>query len=129
MLKEKRAKNKISCKTKPQINVIRMQRIRMHNTRTYVTPYKTIFTIFYSIQRKMRLVGLQNVPRPFVVNEYSSQKIGYRIMTFSESAGFSCCRKLTFYGYNFRLDIKIFRTVHQGRDKSRNTTRALDTEY
>ena len=76
----------------------------------------------------MCLVGSQNVSRTNV-KEYSCQKLLTKLRRFSKSAEFSCCTKLILYGYHFRLDFKIFRIADQGRDKSCNTTRALDAEY
>ena len=101
----------------------------MHNIRTCTTAYALILTIYCSIQLKICLVGPQNVLGPFIINEYSSQKIVYRTKTFSGSARFNCCTKLILYGYHFRLDLKIFRAIDQRKDKSLHTARLLDAEY
>ena len=52
-----------------------------------------------------------------------------KLRRFSGSAGFSCCRKLILYGYHFRMDLKICRTVDQGRDKSCDAALANDAGY
>ena len=83
LLRGKRTKNKISYKTTPYSNVIRMQRTLMHKIRTYITAYATISTIYCSVQRKMGIVGPQKVLGLFTFYDYSSQKIGCKIKTFS----------------------------------------------
>ena len=97
--------------------------------REWTTSYATILTIYCCVQRKICLIGQQNVPRPFIVIEYSSQKIGCKIKTFVGICWVICCTKLILFGYHSRKDLKIFRTVDQGRDKSLDTARAIDVEY
>ena len=58
-----------------------------------------------------------------------AKKLVAKLRRFSNFAGFSCCTKLTLSGYHFRMDLKIFRTVDQRRDKSRDIARALDAEH
>ena len=96
--------------------------------RTYTTPHAKILPFYCSIQLKKCLVGLQNVPMN-VPKNFLPKKLVIKLWRFSDSAGFSCFTKLILYGYHFRQDFKIFRTIDQGRDKSRDTTRALDAEY
>ena len=97
----------------------------MHKIRTY--PVCDNFDCF--IYHNIYLVESQNVPGLFFVNDYSSQKTGCKLERFSGSAGFSYCTKLIWYGYHFRMDIKIFYTVDQETDESRDTVRALDAGY
>ena len=58
----------------------------------------------------MCLIGQQNIPRSFMVNDYSSQKTSCRIKMFWGSAGFHCYIKLILCEYYFKKDLKIFRT-------------------
>ena len=60
---------------------------------------------------------------------FQPKKLVANIKRFSRFAGFSCSTKLILYVYHFRMDIKIFSTVDQDRDKSCDTTRALNTGY
>ena len=52
-----------------------------------------------------------------------------KLRRFSGSAGFTYRTYLMLYGYHLRMDLKIFRTVDQGRGKSCDTARVLDADY
>ena len=58
-----------------------------------------------------------------------AKKLVAKLIRFSGSAGFSCFKDLILYEYHLRKDLKIFRTINHGRDKSRDTTRALEAWY
>ncbi|GBM57537.1 hypothetical protein AVEN_97650-1 [Araneus ventricosus] len=49
LLKGKRTKNEISSKTTQCRNVIRMQRLFLHNIRSFSTPYATVLSIHCSV--------------------------------------------------------------------------------
>ena len=52
-----------------------------------------------------------------------------KLRIFFGIALFSCFTKLILYGYHFRMDLKICRTVDQGRDKSCDAALANDAGY
>ena len=74
----------------------------------------------------MSLFGPQNVPRAFIVNDYSSQSTDSKIKTFFPDL---LSLAVILYEYHFRMDLKIFRTVDRKSNKSSNTSGALDAKY